>query len=324
MFDNDFENPYDQHYVEYDPVFTQTYPFFFILNNHSKVYEFIDPEYHGLAKSLAELKNERLHRAIYQLMNQVNFKSKSKLPEYLQDLPLNYLIKLSIFSQPTELDLPLVLSSLRIKELKIYCNQCGVKPTGTKNKIIENLLESNVKDFIDLSLFFKLNPAVRNIYNQYGKYCFYLLSQELDRRKIRIKKVVKKLDPNEIGDLVQKGEYSIQDYGYPTIIFSRNNRPIFRIMGVTVEKTGDSAVLIENGNLGIIKYLRIDRWLMMKFTVTNTDLKVLASYKVENVLDYGFTESIENSCIIQKLTDGRCWVLNYSKFQERYISNKEV
>ena len=51
-----------------------------------------------------------------------------------------------------------------------------------------------------------------------------------------IKRISKPLDPEELNEKQIKGNLSLQEYGYSSVIYSKNNNPLFKIPGVTLSK----------------------------------------------------------------------------------------
>jgi hypothetical protein len=319
-----YEDPYYA-YKENDipAIFTTQFALFYALTNLSEVFNYIDEKYHSLAKTLSEQKNEDIQNAIYQLLDQTSFKSRKGLPKYLQIVPIKSLIDQSIFIHPTETEILSLLHSFTMDMLKGYCDKLGIKPARSKKEIVDRLLKTNIKVQIDFEQYFKLNPSIREIYNQFGNYCSILIEKRLDETKIRIKEVNKKINPEELGDEIKKGEYSMQDYGYKSVIFFKNKQPIFRIMGVTVDKWDESVILFNNGRFGIVEYLRIDKWIMMQISVVNENKEILARYKVKDVSSYHISELEEQPFIFKDLVDGRYWILNYETLEEKYLDNFE-
>jgi len=321
---NDYEDPWDseEQNIE-DEIFISSNPMFFILQNHPDVYNYIENKYHKLVKILVEQKNEYVQQAIYNLLDQNNFKPLKSLPKYLQVVPVKSLISKDIFITAGVSDLPILLSSLTMDVLKELCIKKNIKPARSKKETIEKLLESDLTDIIDFKSYFSLNPDIKKIHEKYSKYCYSIIEKSLNDRKLRIKKITKRLDPDELNDEIRKEDYSIQNYGYHSVVFFKHNKPIFRIMGMSLDSYDNSVLLLENGFLAIIQHLRLDKSMISKILLVNENKEVLGEFKVRDFSNYELSEIEDKPFLFQQTLDDRYWILNYKTLEQKYLENPE-
>lgn len=323
-YDDDYEDSWESDEEKSkDEIYDAEYPIFFALQNRKKLFEFINTELNELAKVLSSQKSDNVKSAISQMLPQDSFKKMKGLPQYLQVVPIKTLLSNRIFVNPTESNLPELLNSMTMEILKGYCSELDLKPARSKKETIEKLLDSSIKEKMEFDQYFRLNPAIKEIYKQFGTFCQIINSNQLDKNQIRIKRISKPLDPEELNEKQIKGNFSLQDYGYSSVIYSKNNKPLFKILGVTTSKWDNYAYLLSNGNILISENCRIDDWVTMRVTIMDENQKILGQYKIKDFSNYEISELEESPIVFLNLFENNYWTLNYESLEEKHIENPD-
>jgi len=296
---------------------------FYALSNKNEVFNYIESNLHQLAKVLSSQKSDNVKSAIRQMLPQDSFKIMKGLPQYLQVVPINTLLSNKIFVNPTESDIPELLNSMTMDILKGYCSEFDIKPARSKKETIDKLIDSSIKGKIEYDQYFRLNPKIKEINEQFGIYCQILNTKQLDGRKIRIKNITKSLDPEELNDKQDQGNYTIQEYGYSSVIYSKNDKPLFRILSVTTSIWDNYALLLSNGRILISENCRIDDWVTMRVSILDENQKILGQFIIKDFNNYEISELEDNPIVFLNLFNSNYWILNYETLEEKYIDNPD-
>lgn len=322
--DDDYEDSWEsEEEKSNDKIYDTEYPLFFALQNRKELFDYISSELHELAKVLSSQKSDNVKSAVSQMLPQDSYKKMKGLPQYLQVVPIKTLLSNGIFVNPTDSDLPELLNSMTMDILKGYCSEFEIKPARSKKDTIEKLLDSPIKEKLEYDQYFRLNPSVKKINKQFGTYCQIINSKQLDNSKISAKRISKPLDPDELNDKQEKGGFSIQDYGYSSIVYSKNNKPLFRILGVTTSKWNDYAFLLSNGNILISENCRIDDWVTMRVSIMDENQKILGQFKIKDFNNYEISEIEDSPIVFLNLFENNYWTLNYETLEEKHIENPD-
>ena len=322
--DDDYEDSWEsEEEKSKDKIYDTEYPLFFALQNRKELFDYISSELHELAKVLSSQKSDNVKSAVSQMLSQDSYKKMKGLPQYLQVVPIKTLLSNGIFVNPTDSDLPELLNSMTMDVLKGYCLELDIKPARSKKETIERLLDSSIKEKIKFDQYFRLNPSIKEINKQFGTYCQIINSKQLDKNQIGIKRISKQLDPEELNEKQIKGNLSLQEYGYSSVIYSKNNNPLFKIPGVTLSKWDDYAYLLSNGNILISENCRIDDWVTMRVTIVDENQKTLGKYKIKDFNNYEISELEESPIVFLNLFDNNYWTLNYETLEEKHIENPD-
>jgi len=319
---DDFEDPwYNLNEDEEQEFDSYSYPLFNIFQKYPESYKYIDEKYHSLAQELSKQKNEDIQSAIYSLLDQEKFRSNKGLPKYLQVVPIKSLISKNIFVVAQENDLPMILESMTMDSLKEICSLKECKPARSKKETIQKLLEIKLSDIIDFQSYFRLNPEINEIYTGYQKFCHILLDQSMKNIKIRLKRINKKLDPEELNEKSNRNEYILQEYGCRSMILCKQIKPLYMILDT--DRFESQVILLNDGLLAMAQRLRLDRSSLTKISILNNNMEILKAYFIKDVSYFEIPEIEDRSFIYQELFDDRYWILNYETLEEKYLENPE-
>ena len=324
-YDSDeFESTWDEDEVkDRDDLLSAEFPFFYALSNIEECYDYIEPQYLKLAKKLSNQKNDSVMSAIIQLMYQDHFREFSGLPKYLQVINIKSMINEEIFVNPTNKDLSTLLDSFTMSILKDYCSKFGIKAARSKSETIKKLSETDISEDLDYTRYFKLNPNIREIHIQFGQFCKKFIEEVFDDHPIQIKNIEKKLNAEEIRASVERSVYSIQEYGYSSVIYSKNQKPLFRILGATLESWGNNVILLDNGKIAISESIYLDKWTSKRISIMNDTGSVIANFIVGDINHLKLSEMEEKPIVFLSLIDEQYWVLNYESLEEQYFDNPD-
>ena len=323
-YDDDYEDSWESDEEESkDEIYDTEYPLFFTLQKRKEIFDYINSDLHELTKVLSSQKSDNVKSAISQMLPQDSFKKMKGLPQYLQVVPIKTLLSNTIFVNPTESDLPELLNSMTMEILKGYCSELDLKPARSKKETIEKLLDSSIKDKMEFDQYFRLNPSIKEINKQFGTYCQVINAKQLDSSKIMVKRISKHLHPDELNEKQVKGNFSIQDYGYSSVVYSKNNKPLFRILGLTTSKWNDYAFLLNNGNILICENCRIDDWVTTRVSIMDENQKILGQFKIKDCNNNEISELEDSPTVFLNLFENNYWILNYETIEEKYIDNPD-
>jgi hypothetical protein len=316
--DEDYEDPWES--VEEstrDKIFEVEYPLFYALKNKKELFDYLSSDLHELAKLLSYKKSENVQNAVHSMLYQDSFKKMKGLPQYLQIVPIKSLISDQIFVNPSESDLPELLNSMTMDILKGYCSELDIKPARSKKETIEKLIDSPISTKIEYNHYFRLNPKIKEINEQFGNYCQVLNAKQLDKGEIRMKNISKPLDPENLSSKQEKGKYTVQEYGYNSVIYSKYDKPLFKIM------LNEDALLLRNGKILVSENCRIDDWTAMRVSIIDENQKILDQFKIKDFNNYEVVELDNNPIVFLNLLNNNYWTLNYETLEEKYIDNPD-
>lgn len=326
-YESTWESDYEEPTHEYQE---SDYPLFDVLQNSKEVYDFISPELIDLTKTLSLEKSENVQSSLNTLLYQDKFRENKNLPEYLKVVPITKLISKNIFVNPDESNIHEVLNSMTMVILKEYCNELEIKPGKSKKDTIDKLLESNITPKINLGKYFKLNPQIKELNKQVGKYFQTINEKLLDKRKVVINNIKKPLDPDSLREIQSHGEYKLQKYGSSYIYF-KNEKSLFKIC--TDVESGSSIydhniLLLNNGMIFYSIQSSIGQTIMTKSYLIDEKKDFISQFKIKDISEthYLWNDIIEvndKPIICIKISENQYWTLNYDKIEERIIDNPD-
>lgn len=311
--------------VAKDKIQEVAYPFFYALQNKKEVYNNISSDFQDLAKLLSSQKNENIQSGIDTLISQDKFRENKNLPKYLQTIPIKSFLSNGIFISPSKSDLPDVLSSMKMVELKKYCSELGIKSGKSKDETIKLLCDTNIDEKIDFDNYFKLNPKVKELYNQVGEYCQTINEKLLDNQEFKVEQLnsSSRLVKDELGDKEEKQNYKLQDYTN-SVIYFKDNIPLYKINYEKYGIFGHTFRLLRNGNILHAIQSRIGEWEMTNIIIIDENLQTTQDYTIKNTgWSSEITELDNKPVIFINIKDNRIWTLNYKEMKEKYLENPD-
>ncbi|MEX1261898.1 MAG: hypothetical protein WEA58_13575 [Balneolaceae bacterium] len=325
---DEYEDPYlganfnqsnDRH-----EIFSAPYPFFYALNDNSFISK-IEGSLKPIANSLSKISDEDVQRAINTLVDQNYFRTKSGLPKYLQMVPIEKFIRENIFIEPDKNDKDVLLSSMTMKELRKKCNQIDITAARSKAETIEKLINSDKNLGLDYSQYFMINPVIKKLYDHFDKYSLKILDQTFDKNQIKIADVSKKLNKEELEESKEVDNYKIQMYGYRSVIFFKNKKPLFRILEFSLNRYGGFAVaiLLKNGILLLNDEKHLGRTRMGLVLLLNGDKEVLFQKRLSNPEPNSLKDIPDQNFIYCNMQDKSIWILNTKTLEDKFLENPE-
>lgn len=303
-------------------IFQISYPFFYALNDRTFLTN-VNKELTPLADTLSEINNEDIQSAIKKLVEQDYFRTKSGLPKYLQMIPIEKFLRKNIFIEPDESHKETLLGSMTMKQLRKKCDKIDITAARSKAKTVKRLMESSKDLGLDYQQYFMINPKVKKLYEIFDSYCLDQIDKSFDKYNIKIADITKKLDKDSLQELEVVDNYKIQMYGYNSVIFYKNDKPLFRILGFDLNNYGKRAMLLENG----VTLLHEQKWLsrskMSLILLINEKKEVLFQKRLENPDPNGLKNIPDENFIYCSMQDESFWVLNTKTFENKFLENPE-
>jgi hypothetical protein len=323
---NDYEDPYlgtslNERDNEHE-IFQISYPFFYALNDKSFLSN-INEELYPLVETLSKIEDEDIQSAIKKLVEQDYFRTKSGLPKYLQMIPIEKFVSTGIFIEPDESHKETLLGSMTMKELMKKCEKIDITAARSKAETVERLMESGEEFGLDYQQYFMINPKVKELYDLFDSYCIDQINNSFDKNKIKIADISKKLDKDELEESEEIGDYKIQMYGYSSVILFKKSKPLFRVLGYSLNNYGARAKLLENG----IVLLHDQKWLsrsrMSLILLINEKKDKLFQKRLKNPHPNGLKDIADENFVYCYLQDESFWVLNTQTFENKFLENPE-
>ena len=303
-------------------IFNSPYPFFYAMND-IKFTSSITGSLISTTKTLSKISDEGLQSAIITLIDQDYFRTKLGLPKYLQMVPVEKFIREGILIQPNEANKVELLNSMTMKDLRIKCDEIGIKAARSKSETVDKLIDSDKNLGLNFENYFMINPGVKELYTRFNKYCLEIIDQTIEKNKIIIADINRKLDKEELGESQEVGEFKIQEYGYGSLILFRRNQPLFRIFEYNLNKyAGRSTVtLLKNGILLLNDTKHLGGSIIGLVVLLNENKEELFQIRLKNP-DYGGIKDIpDQNFVYCNMKDESIWVLNTETLENKFLEN---
>ncbi|MDP8267873.1 MAG: hypothetical protein P9L97_04015 [Candidatus Tenebribacter davisii] len=298
------------------------YPLFYFLKHTNNFSNLLNPEELQLSKQIVLINDEDAMSEITKLIKETKPRRRNELPKFLQILPINQLIKSKILVHPDRNDLSSLLSIFIMSELKEFCQLAKIKSCKSKKETINSMIKKDLSEIITFNDFFKINPIIKGIYNKLADFSFDYLENKINNLKeIEFQKINGRIDKSELGDSINVNNARIQNYGYSSVIWFKDNEPHFRILGVSINGFTNNILLLRNGFLSIFQQLNIGDWALSRVTLINDKPEVLSSYEIKTPKYVELKELMDAHYLTIELENDRFWCVNYSTLAEEYFEN---
>lgn len=301
-------------------IFRVLHPFFHALAD-SSFHSMIDSKLAELANRLANIKDEDVQKAISTLVDQDYFRTKTGLPKYLQMVPINRFIEEGIFVEPDESDREEMLSSLTMKVLRKKCDEIGISAARSKAETIERLIDSGEDLNLPYSDYFMISSEVKKLYKTFDDYCLNRINQLIDKNGVKLTAVKKKLHQDELGDVEKNGKYKLQEYGYDSLVFFKNDKPLYRVLEFNLDQYRGYASLLESGLILLYKRERLGRMTIGLVLVMDENKNELFQKRLPNPNSNELKVIDDQKFVVCTMDDGKIWALRYDTFEDKYLEN---
>ncbi len=317
----------DKYFFKENPVshklMNVEWPLFYALTSIQEFKTQIPEQFTSLAEKLASITNDNVKSAIYQLIPQSHFKERKGLPQYLKVVPIQNLLSMDIFQHPTKEDIPILLDSLKMVELRSICKEREIKPGKTKAETVAILAENDLEELFDFSQYFRLNPGVSQINDLFTQFALNILEKTLNNTDHTILEISKPLQEDELGNKFEKDGFILQTYGYKAVVYGQGTTFHHIIHNATLDSWGNRILLLQNGKIAISRIEHIDDAEVMSVDIYENDLNHLNKELIRLPNSRGISQIEEKPFLYVELQDGSFWLHNYITNSTSIIPNPE-